>query len=56
MADHRPVVSFRTDADTHMKLEQLRATFPKQQWSEVFNWLLAQDCVAELAKVKVNGG
>jgi hypothetical protein len=55
MADHRPVVSFRTDADTHLKLEQLRATFPKQQWSEVFTWLLADPTVVAVITNKVHG-
>jgi len=55
MADHRPVVSFRAAPDLHLKLEQARATFPRQQWSELFTWLLEQDAVCDLMRQRVNG-
>jgi hypothetical protein len=32
-------ISFRPDPDLLLRLEQLRATFPKQQWKEVFTWI-----------------
>lgn len=54
MAD-RPVISFRTDPNLHLKLEQLRATFPNQQWGESMTWLFEQPCVIELIKERVNG-
>ncbi|MCD6056546.1 MAG: hypothetical protein K0R44_18 [Thermomicrobiales bacterium] len=52
----RPVVTFRADPDLHLKLEQLRATFPKQQWAEVFVWLFSEPRVVEMIRERVNGG
>jgi hypothetical protein len=52
----RPVVTFRAEHDLHLKLEQLRATFPRQQWAEVMNWLFDQPCVVEAIRERVNGG
>lgn len=33
------VVSFRTTASSHRKLQRLRATFPEAQWGEMFRWM-----------------
>lgn len=54
MTDHRPVISFRTKPDLHLKLEQLRATFPNQRWSEMAEWLFDQPAVIELIRERVN--
>lgn len=51
----RPVITFRAAPELHLKLEQLRATFPKQQWAEVFTWLFEQECVLEAIRDRVNG-
>jgi hypothetical protein len=32
-------ISWRPDPELRLKLERVRATFPTQRWSEVFNWL-----------------
>jgi hypothetical protein len=53
--EQRPVISFRADLDLHLKLEMARATFPKQQWAEVFTWLLSEPTVIELLRERVNG-
>jgi hypothetical protein len=54
---NRPVVSFRASPDLHCKLEQLRATFPKQQWAPVFEWLFEdEDLMAKISERVANGG
>jgi hypothetical protein len=49
----RPVISFRADPEQCCKLEQLRASFPKQQWAEVFTWLLTHPQVQALIRDQV---
>lgn len=51
----RPVVTFRADPDLHLKLEQARATFPKQQWAEVMTWLFELPAVVDAIRERVNG-
>ena len=52
-----PVISFRpADPDLHVKLEQLRATMPKQQWAEVFTWLFQQPDVRAAIRARVTAG
>lgn len=55
MMTDRPVISFRADPDLHMRLEQARATFPKQQWGEVFSWLLHDPDVVAKIRDRVHG-
>lgn len=51
-----PVISFRPPDETlHMKLEQLRSTFPKQQWAETFKWLFEQEEVTDVIRARVTG-
>lgn len=49
-----PPVTWRPDADTRMHLEQLRATFPKQRWGDVFSWLFADERVREVVRERMN--
>jgi len=40
-----PPVSYRPSREDRLKLEQLRATFPNQQWKEVYDWVFGLECV-----------
>lgn len=36
-----------------LKLLQLKATFPRQEWAEVFNWFFQQPAVKDAIREKV---
>ena len=50
----RPVITFRAEPDLHLKLEQARATFPKQQWAEVMVWLFELPAVRDALRERVS--
>ena len=50
-----PPITWRPDADTRLKLEQLRATFPKQRWGDVMGWLFEQPEVIVIIRERMNG-
>lgn len=47
------VVSYRPAPEDALKLEQLRGTFPKQQWKEVFDWIFDNDDLVEAIKARI---
>ena len=48
------VVSFRTTASVHRRLNRVRATFPDAQWGEMFRWLFDQPETDELIQKRLN--
>lgn len=46
-------VAFRVDDQGLTRLHALRATFPGNQWSECFRWLLDDPVVADRIKARI---